>query len=59
MAGSAPRRLQGMFLMKRTALLLLAALSLGGCLSEINKPIRPGDTWRERAEATSQPMGVD
>ena len=45
--------------MKRTVLLLLAALSLGGCLSEINKPIRPGDTWRERAEATSQPMGVD
>ena len=45
--------------MKRTAFLLLAALTLGGCLSEVNKPIRPGDTWRDRAEATSQPMGVD
>jgi hypothetical protein len=22
---------------------------LGGCLSEINKPIRPGDRWPDRA----------
>ncbi|GGD28470.1 hypothetical protein [Aureimonas glaciei] len=43
----------------KISLLLLSALLLGGCLSEINKPIRPGDTWREKAEATSNPMGVD
>jgi hypothetical protein len=45
--------------MKRIALVLLAGLTLGGCLSEVNKPIRPGDPWRDRAEATSNPMGVD
>ena len=45
--------------MKHTVFLLVAALSLTACLSEINKPIRPGDTWRERAEATSNPMGND
>ena len=43
----------------RLGLIFLAALMLGGCLSEVNKPIRPNDPWREKAEATSNPMGVD
>ena len=31
---------------------LLAGLALlSGCLSEINKPITPGDRWKERAIA--------
>lgn len=43
----------------KISLFLLSALFLGGCLSEINKPIRPNDSWRAKAEATSNPMGVD
>lgn len=31
--------------------LLLGLCTLGGCLSEINKPIRPGDRWPDRAAA--------
>ena len=42
----------------KLALILLSALLLGGCLSQINKPIRPNDPWRDKAEATSNPMGV-
>jgi hypothetical protein len=34
--------------MKPTLALLLAALVLAGC-AEINKPITPNDTWREKA----------
>lgn len=35
----------------RLIALLLGLSVLGGCLSEINKPIRPGDRWAERAGA--------
>ncbi|WP_156421317.1 hypothetical protein [Aureimonas sp. AU40] len=31
---------------------VLALVLLGGC-AEINKPIKPGDTWREKATRDS------
>ena len=33
--------------MKPVLILLVAAFALGAC-AEINKPITPGDEWRER-----------
>lgn len=44
--------------MRILSVLLLTAV-LGGCLSEVNKPIGPGDPWRARSEEFSRPMGVD
>lgn len=43
----------------RTIPLFLLAAMLSGCLSEVNKPIGPGDTWRARSEEFSRPMGVE
>lgn len=35
----------------RLLAVLVAISVLGGCLSEVNKPIRPGDRWPDRATA--------
>ncbi|BDA85792.1 hypothetical protein Sa4125_33340 [Aureimonas sp. SA4125] len=40
-------------------LVILSSLLLSSCLTEINKPIQPNDSWREKAEATSNPMGAE
>lgn len=35
----------------RLVALFIGLSVLGGCLSEINKPIRPGDRWPDRANS--------
>lgn len=42
--------------MTRFALLAVVAALLSGCLSQINKPITPGDEWKERATRSSNSL---
>ncbi|SJZ94851.1 hypothetical protein [Consotaella salsifontis] len=38
---------------------LALSLALSGCLSQINKPIRPGDRWGAKAETLDQAVPRD